>query len=1031
VTPNSATINKPATGSTTLQLSAAVVGTNNPSQSVTWSVATEGLGTTVTVSNAGLVTVTSAAAGGTVNISACSTVAGYTGVCGFSALTINIPAPATVSINAITQFGTIVPVDQNNVLGQIDVVLNVDPGNQSLSKVALLVDGTEVSSQTFSALQWEQYKAKAAAKALAAGEELADAQQQVVLSFNTAGFNATTGMPNCGVASATQPICLNGPHTLSANITTGSSTTPAASVSRTITTRNLSGFVGTLATNGNAAVDPVGYTWKSGALTVSALPVMFGLTAEPFTVTTVAFANIFFGGCNNYTSGIAAQAGGANFLVPAGMGAPVGARFGVPALSGNVWTVTFPNTGQGPGGANSTGDVSGYEFDAFGGGCAAPNSLAIGESPVIIATGSDGNNIALIGGGTGGFLNSPYAAPGAFFPGQVFPDSRFAVRLDNGSARRLEDVGGFVAPATPFLNTNTTSPVIRTNNWVNDALVLNGTALHGGTTRTQAVTRGFENGVSRANAGMPITYNARVKSCAAPGACGSGDIPAQSVTPVTSVTDFPESNAVGGTAVLSMTMVDGLGNTRTNSTSNANSGGAGTETISIDRTNPTLTTTNCTWPNDIITPTGPGSVPCTPDGNIVNTGALTAHSIAFAAIDPPGSGAGVVASGFLSLAGNPLLTQVQRVRPTSSNSWWCPGSASFVSTGTGCGGFATTPVNLNWVTGQRFQGTLTQNFLGMGSAAAYYTVTSSVDDQAGNAAPDAGSRFLYDVTPPVAGGIGFPGFVTGGATTTFSAPVNDDIAVASGVWSLTYGAFADAFQFPAQTTGVTFGGFMTSATVALNTPLMRILQQAPGSCAAPGAIPVAGAPGAIGVTLVANDLANLPSTPQVATVTAGQINTTPAATNYSAVQPGGGTMTAWRVDATTNCAASSVLVSRPLPGVTAANATSRTLTATAKGTVGTFNNPFTSRVDFWVQLPGGTWRFIGSSGSPSVTEPIAGPDAGSRLWTFSVVWTPDAYTAAFAAVPGTYPVNIIAVGVNLAGDALATQPHTGYSVTNP
>jgi hypothetical protein len=486
------------------------------------------------------------------------------------------------------------------------------------------------------------------------------------------------------------------------------------------------------------------------------------------------------------------------------------------------------------------------------------------------------------------------------------------------------------------------------------------------------------------------------------------------VTAVTSVAGFNESNAVGGTHVLSMSMTDGVGNNRANTTTSAANGGAGTETISIDRTNPVLQVPGCTWPNDATAPP-PGSAPCVADGNIVNTGALTANSISFAAIDAPGS-AGVVPSGFLSLAGNPLLTQIQRVTATSSNSWWCPATVTFNSTGTGCA---------SWVTGQRFQGPLTQSFAGFGATNAYYTTTSTVDDQAGNQAPDVSSRFLYDVTLPVTGGISFPGFVTGGVSTQFSAPVNDNIAVASGIFNLTYAGFAQAFQFPAQTTGVAFGGFLTSTTVQLNTPLMRLIQQpAGGTCAAPGPIPGAGALANIGVSLVATDLANNTSAPaQTGTVTAGQINTTPALTSYSA-----STMTSWLVSSIATCAPGTTLVSRALPGVTAANPTSVTVSAVAVGPTGTFNNPFTSRVDFWVQNAAGpgTWRYIGTAFTPAVTDNLV-----NRFWTFSVVWTPDAYTAPFASAPGAYPVNIIAIGVNIAGDALATAAHTGFSVTNP
>src|SRR6185369_12789674 len=103
VTPGQASIVKAASGSTTLQLSAAVIGSNNPSQTVTWSLSGDPFGANASISAGGLLTITAAQnTGGTVNVSACSTVVGFTSVCGFSAVTLQIPTPASVSIASVT-----------------------------------------------------------------------------------------------------------------------------------------------------------------------------------------------------------------------------------------------------------------------------------------------------------------------------------------------------------------------------------------------------------------------------------------------------------------------------------------------------------------------------------------------------------------------------------------------------------------------------------------------------------------------------------------------------------------------------------------------------------------------------------------------------------------------------------------------------------------------------------------------------------------------------------------------------------------
>ncbi len=234
VTPANPTVVRPATGSTTIQLSAAVVGTNNPSQNVTWSVATGGLGATVTVSATGLVTVTSAAAAGTVNVQACSTVAGFTNVCGTSAIIIQIPQPATVSIQSITWVpqtpGTCAvipasvpqPVVLTNVNCQIEVTANVNAGDQQLGRLDILIGGQVVASQTFPGTV-----------APNAEEAAISAPVDITLNVNTRQLK--DGTP----AIRKRPVIFNGNQSVIANLYVVGASTPLASNAVPVVMNNL------------------------------------------------------------------------------------------------------------------------------------------------------------------------------------------------------------------------------------------------------------------------------------------------------------------------------------------------------------------------------------------------------------------------------------------------------------------------------------------------------------------------------------------------------------------------------------------------------------------------------------------------------------------------------------------------------------------------------------------------------------------------------------------------------------------------
>ena len=211
-------------------------GSGAPATTVTWSSADA---TIASVSATGAVT---GVAPGTTSIRATSTA--DASKVGAAAITVREAAPATVSIKSVTAGGLNTPVNFNNVLGQIDVTLNVDPGDQSVSSVDVLIDGEVACSQGFSGI--------------VAVEEMAEALAEIVCSVATHEFDPATG----------EVTYFNGVHQLSAraNLTGG---TQVATPSVNLTFNNPSGFIAEVTntgTNGSApsnAINPntgFGYT---------------------------------------------------------------------------------------------------------------------------------------------------------------------------------------------------------------------------------------------------------------------------------------------------------------------------------------------------------------------------------------------------------------------------------------------------------------------------------------------------------------------------------------------------------------------------------------------------------------------------------------------------------------------------------------------------------------------------------------------------------------------------------------------------
>ncbi len=223
-----------------------------------------------TVSTVGVVTAVSS---GLASITARSVV--DTSVTVAVPVTVRQPNTARVSVQSVTSQGTNRPVDLQNVRGQVDVLINVEPGERALSRVNLVVNNngrdTLVASQTFATALVASKSAGATTRA----EALASAQTAViVLSFRTDAFNPVTGaVPFLNLPTTIRAVALE--------VGTGGSLEQSASSTVAAQLNNLDGFITSVrplaSTFTPTALDARGRRWFQAArgLEVTTTPVLF------------------------------------------------------------------------------------------------------------------------------------------------------------------------------------------------------------------------------------------------------------------------------------------------------------------------------------------------------------------------------------------------------------------------------------------------------------------------------------------------------------------------------------------------------------------------------------------------------------------------------------------------------------------------------------------------------------------------------------------------------------------------------------
>jgi hypothetical protein len=247
-------------------------------------------------------------------------------------------APISISVKSITTGATTVPVNTQNVFGQIDVTMNVDAPVGANFTIETMIDGTVVCSQSVAA---------GAADVAASGDET-QAQQEIVCSIPTHAFDAETG----------ETTWKNGPRALTARVIRANGNvvaTPSTQLLFNNTSFINVGWESSKAPATSApsprSLAPAGSLWHSGDITLNLLPVNYGAASDDVASATVSLISSGTGvtgvaGCtvtNDATTDPTVAAVDAGLGVATVPGCPVAtaSRTGTP---GSAISITFPAT---------------------------------------------------------------------------------------------------------------------------------------------------------------------------------------------------------------------------------------------------------------------------------------------------------------------------------------------------------------------------------------------------------------------------------------------------------------------------------------------------------------------------------------------------------------------------------------------------------------------------------------------------------------------------------------------------------------
>ena len=876
---------------------------------------------------------------------------------GSSLVTVGGSSAPIVTISAILQNPTNVPANLLNAGGQLDVVLNVDSNGQPLKTIsATFKCGTDSVTNT-------QTVSSGNVAALSADEAAAP----VTLSFTTNAFNPTTGA-----------VALhNGACTISATATTTAN--QSATNSTSITLNNQDGVVLSNAfaaiTNAEGVTQPTtandagGLPWRSGSVTVTALPVLYSGR-------TVSSVSITLPGSTNATQTLTA--------------APYSA----------TWS------GSSSSGSRVTGlTLVGVGFEANG-------TTPVGITPSVVALDANGNDLQLTVF-NGGIINNttfrldntaPQPPLSFVTPGRQAGWVNAAYTFTGTGGASFTPATGttkFVACGDGPAAASQNPPVCNPQVGVSAGAVSGNSGTTGLTTFTfYAIAAGSYTPVSAANG-----TSTSATSCSTSG-----------WTKITNGGDLAAT--LSNTAyVVRVFETDKLGNARCTDLANAgnliNSGVFANGKFGVDKVAPTAV-----YIEPAADPTAAAN-----NGALAVGGVLANFNVKIGLSDDASGFSGTPVSTMVQrLAINPATGAAAGINTT----FGCPSGLDNNGNCTTTATTATLAGTFGVVTVDGVGGT---GCAGCG----YYFFTQTALDLARNAAPVLTRQVVVDQQVPTVGGIAVPATITGGTSTAFATSAADNLDLISSDYTLTYATVPVGdpvanlpIRAAGPSLGVAFDNTLTVAssfTVTVPSFVRSIASTTAGD--APQNNGGVGLPASIAVR--AYDAASNVSAPGTAVIAAANVPQT-GRTDFTVAPAGanaGATMISFKVGNAaaniSNCPAAGCAGNAP-----AANATSVTLTAVSTGNEGAnfqFINPFTSVQFYYFDTTTNEYVLIGSAVAPVVTDNAA-VTVRTFTWTLTTPFDPPAAL-------GTGPLSILAVGVSSTGDGLASQVSAAITMTNP
>ncbi len=955
-----------------VQLTAAVNADAGITPTVTWSTTSSA---SATVSQTGLVAGIASSPG--VAICAAASAAGVATVTNCATIVVSpasLVTPAVIQIASITtQAGGLnfpVPIPPAAVAGQINVSVNVNPGTERMDSVVVFVNNIPAAKQTFTSGQ-------AAALRFAADAAAAQAlQSTLVFPINTAAYataGCATQIAPCG--TVTFP---NGAATISV---VGYGHQGATAATNTVSQGvallfgNADGWLVTQTVSGATTPGTVfsagGFGFQTGAIAMTAVPVLYNGVAINTTVLPIAQ----FGTAACDLSGAAARA--------QPMTAPVAPSLAFTA----AWTKTSSTK------AGKVTDVNSYEYSA-----ACGSNAGGGEGSAVVAS-TYANNAT---------------GPVGFVLGSTIP----VVRLDNR------------APGAPTLVQN---PNGRQNGWINA-----GVGMTGSNTGTAATANNWVvNGAADAGVGGYV----RMVRIGAPGAgnivdpvellAGSSTptLPAPSLTNLVYCGVFSATDALGNESALPA---------------------AGTVcTAPVVPSNTALAAQHMLFGVDIAPPT-----------IALGTTGLAAGKAGKAGTGSTGANVGGEFQVAVSDTGTVGNSGMQATSPVIGTVTVRSAAASLTAAqlcvvGTVASGVCTASSTGFAAPGFPLVNTATvaaQTIIG------YYTFTAQSVDAAGNVSTTVVSQ-VRSYNPAA----NIPALTASlystplnGPTATFTATGSSGNTTVNGpttffdLWKVSYNltyplaGFAGPLVYPS----TTLQTFNTAPFVNSNVPVtiaitgfIRQVEAQTSACNA--ALTTGGAvkPTGLNETLL-DQVSN--ASPVVNTPIAG--GSVAAGVSYLVVAPA--TQQPFSFILSNGLkeqpTAGGCPQGNPAPtavavgvGGTSADPTSVTLNADVFGPTATFNPPF-AQVNFYVFV-GGNMELIGSTTSFSTTDDGS---AQGRKHRYSLVWTPGVtspilaaalpagISSALCAAPAGTNLQLYAVGVSAAGDALVSPLNANICSTN-